>query len=90
VDALIEKALAATTRPQLVAALRALDRVLRFGHYAIPEWYQSSFRTAWHAGKFGQPEQMPLYYQPENWILSAWWALSPAAAASATSTTRAP
>ncbi|MBK9614719.1 MAG: ABC transporter substrate-binding protein [Uliginosibacterium sp.] len=90
VDALIEKALSATTRPQLVAALRALDRVLRFGHYAIPEWYQSSFRTAWHAGRFGQPETRPLYYQPENWILSAWWALTPVSTAGAASTTRAP
>lgn len=90
VDALIEKALAATTRPQLVAALRALDRVLRFGHYAIPEWYQSSFRTAWHSGKFGQPEKMPMYYQPENWILSAWWALRPASATRAATTARVP
>lgn len=75
VDALIEKALAATTRPQLIAALRALDRVLRFGHYAIPQWYINSFRTAWHSGKFGQPDTMPLYYQPESWLVSTWWAL---------------
>ncbi|GAB2894653.1 extracellular solute-binding protein [Uliginosibacterium flavum] len=75
VDALLDKTLAATTRPQLVAALRALDRVLRFGHYSLPQWYSNSFRVAWRSGKFGQPEVMPAYYQPEVWLTASWWAL---------------
>ncbi|MBS1208243.1 MAG: dppE [Proteobacteria bacterium] len=75
VDALLQKAIAAQTRPQLVAALRALDRVLRFGHYVIPQWYLNSFRVAWQANKFAHPEVMPLYYQPENWLQMTWWAL---------------
>lgn len=74
VDALLQKVLAAETRPQLVAALRALDRVLRHGHYVIPQWYMNSFRVAWQAGKFAQPEVQPLYYQPENWLQMTWWA----------------
>ncbi len=77
VDALIERALAARKRPELVAALRALDRVLRHGHYAVPHWYGSVHRIAWRAGRFERPRQLPRYYQPENWLLSSWWA-SPA------------
>ena len=73
VDALLDKAVGAQTRPQLVAALRALDRVLRHGHYVVPHWYGAVHRVAWRAGKFGRPEAMPLYYQPEAWVTSVWW-----------------
>jgi microcin C transport system substrate-binding protein len=73
VDALLEKVVAATTRPQLTASLRALDRVLRHGHYAVPHYYASTFRVAYRAGKFEQPAVAPDYYQPEAWIVSAWW-----------------
>jgi microcin C transport system substrate-binding protein len=83
VDTLVEKAIAAHTRPQLIAALRALDRVLRFGHYSIPQWYQSGFRVAWHNHKFGQPAVMPTYYQPESWLIEAWWSLPSSANAAA-------
>ena len=74
VDALLDKAVGAQTRPQLVAALRALDRVLRHGHYVVPHWYGAVHRVAWRAGKFGQPDVLPLYYQPEAWVTSVWWA----------------
>ena len=74
VDALLDKAVSAQTRPQLVAALRALDRVLRHGHYVVPHWYGAVHRVAWRAGKFGQPQTMPTYYQPEAWVTSVWWA----------------
>ena len=74
VDALLDRAVSAQTRPQLVAALRALDRVLRHGHYVVPHWYGAVHRVAWRAGKFGKPELMPLYYQPEAWVTSVWWA----------------
>jgi len=73
VDALLDKAIGAQTRPQLVAALRALDRVLRHGHYVVPHWYGAVHRVAWRAGKFGHPQVMPLYYQPEAWVTSVWW-----------------
>ena len=73
VDALLDKAVSAQTRPQLVAALRALDRVLRHGHYVVLHWYGAVHRVAWRAGKFGHPQVMPLYYQPEAWVTSVWW-----------------
>ena len=74
VDALLDKAVGAHTRAQLVSALRALDRVLRHGHYVVPHWYGAVHRVAWRAGKFGKPETLPLYYQPEAWVTSVWWA----------------
>jgi microcin C transport system substrate-binding protein len=77
VDALIDKVVSAQTRPQLVAAARALDRVLRHGHYTVPHWYGSVHRVAYRAGRFETPNITPRYYQPEGWILATWWA-SPA------------
>ena len=74
VDALLDRAVSAQTRPQLVAAVKALDRLLRHGHYAVPHWYGSVHRVAWRAGRFEQPAVTPRYYQPESWIQSVWWA----------------
>jgi microcin C transport system substrate-binding protein len=73
VDALVDEATAATTRPELVARLRALDRVLRFGHYFIPAWFSNSFRIAYRGGKFAEPAVLPRYFQPEGWVISTWW-----------------
>src|SRR5262249_53974480 len=42
VDALIEKIIDANSRPELVIACRALDRVLRASHYWIPHWNKAS------------------------------------------------
>ncbi|MFX8786241.1 ABC transporter substrate-binding protein, partial [Acinetobacter baumannii] len=47
VDALVEKALAATTREELTVAIRALDRVLMWGNYWIPSWYSGTHRLAY-------------------------------------------
>jgi microcin C transport system substrate-binding protein len=74
VDALLEQVVSAQTRPQLVARLRALDRVLRHGHYTVPHWYGGVHRVAWRAGRFEQPAVTPRYYQPEGWFTSVWWA----------------
>ena len=54
IDALIEKIIAAETRPELVTACRALDRVIRAGRYWIPHWYKASHWIAyWDV--FGRP-----------------------------------
>jgi len=65
--------ISAHKRPQLVAALRSLDRVLRHGHYAVHEWFSNTYRIAYRGGKFEQPKVMPQYYQPEEWVVSTWW-----------------
>jgi microcin C transport system substrate-binding protein len=74
VDALLENVTSAKTRPQLVTALRALDRVLRHGHYSVPHWYGGVHRVAWRNGRFELPAVMPRFYQPEGWASSTWWA----------------
>ena len=74
VDALLQKVTAASTRPQLVIAVRALDRVLRHGHYSVPHWYGGVHRVAWRNGRFEMPQRLPKYYQPEALATSTWWA----------------
>lgn len=74
VDALLEHVVSAKTRPQLVAATRALDRVLRHGYYTVPHWYGGVHRVAWRAGQFEHPANTPRYYQPEGWVTATWWA----------------
>ena len=60
VDALIERIIFADTRDELVAATRALDRVLLWNHFVVPQWTLFSERTArWD--RFGHPEHMPKY-----------------------------
>ena len=74
VDALLRKAVSARTRDDLVPALRALDRVLRHGHYVVPAWYSSRHRVAYRGGRFVLPTVIPRYYEPEGWALATWWA----------------
>ncbi|MGE8498096.1 MAG: extracellular solute-binding protein [Pseudomonas sp.] len=47
VDALLDKLLSAQTRDEQVAATRALDRVLLWQHYTIPNWYIDYHRLAY-------------------------------------------
>jgi microcin C transport system substrate-binding protein len=68
IDALIEKIIAAKTRPALVTAARALDRVIRSGYYWVPHWYKPSHWVAyWDV--FGRPPTNPRYSRgiPETW-----------------------
>jgi microcin C transport system substrate-binding protein len=72
VDALIQKVVYAPDRKHLVTAVHALDRVLLHGEYLVPNWFIASHRVAYW-DRFGIPKQLPLYYSPESWMLSAWW-----------------
>jgi microcin C transport system substrate-binding protein len=69
VDALIERILAAKSREQLEIASRALDRVLRAGHYWVPHWYKPSNSVAYW-DKFSRPETKPRF---DRGILDTWW-----------------
>jgi microcin C transport system substrate-binding protein len=60
-------------RPELVARLRALDRVLRHGHYVVPQFFSSTYRVSYRSGKFEQPKVPPQYYQAEDWVITTWW-----------------
>lgn len=60
VDALIEKVIFADDRATLIAATRALDRVLLAHDFVIPMYSASTYRTArWD--RFGHPENMPRF-----------------------------
>ncbi len=60
VDALIDAVIYAKNREDLVAATRALDRVLLFNHYVVPQWFIASERTArWN--RFGHPATLPAF-----------------------------
>jgi microcin C transport system substrate-binding protein len=60
VDAIIEKAILATSRNDLVAAIKALDRVLLWNHYVVPQWSYNNLRAA-HWDRFSHPEPLPKY-----------------------------
>jgi microcin C transport system substrate-binding protein len=77
VDQLLQKVVGATTRPDLGAALRALDRVLAHGHYSVPQYYGDAFLIGYRPAPFVLPATIPPYYQPDSWAFSTWWA-SPA------------
>ncbi|MBO6891808.1 MAG: ABC transporter substrate-binding protein [Roseibium sp.] len=69
IDALMDKALGAETRQQMVVAARALDRVLRSGHYWVPQWNKPIHTVAiWDM--FGFPAEPPRYAFP---IEDLWW-----------------
>ncbi len=79
IDTLIDRIIFAKDRAELVAATRALDRVLIWHHYVVPQWTYGKARTArWD--RFGRPDKMPVYGAsafPAIW----WWDAARAAKA---------
>ena len=68
VDELVDGVIAAPDRNSLVVRTRALDRVLLWGHYVVPNWYIGSDRIAYW-NKFGQPAVVP----KDGVQIDAWW-----------------
>jgi len=68
IDALIDAVIQAESRDALETAVKALDRVLLWGHYVIPHWQIQTYRIAYW-NKFGRPEIIP----PYGLDLYAWW-----------------
>jgi microcin C transport system substrate-binding protein len=60
IDALIEELIQAPDRASLVAHTRALDRVLQYGYYVIPNFHLAAFRVAYW-NKFRRPAVSPKY-----------------------------
>ncbi|MEL7274555.1 MAG: extracellular solute-binding protein [Pseudomonadota bacterium] len=69
IDALIERIIYAKDRAELVATTRALDRVLLFNYYTVPQWYLDKARVAYW-DKFGIPTPQPTYVGVD---LESWW-----------------
>ncbi|HEY6610196.1 MAG TPA: extracellular solute-binding protein [Pseudomonas sp.] len=69
IDALVEGLIGADSRQSLITHTRALDRVLLWGHYVIPNWHIKTWRVArWD--RFEHPAIAPLY----DIGLYTWWA----------------
>jgi microcin C transport system substrate-binding protein len=68
VDALIEQLIAAPTRTQLVFQTRALDRVLLWNHYMIPQYHAGIYRLAYW-DFFERPALAPKY----DAGFDTWW-----------------
>ena len=60
IDKLIERVIFTKDRADLVAATKALDRVLLWNFYVVPQWYYPFFRAAWW-DRFGRPSELPKY-----------------------------
>jgi microcin C transport system substrate-binding protein len=68
VDALIEDVIAAETREEMEARVRALDRVLRYKQIWVPNWYKGAYWVAyWDV--FGRPDAPPKYARGDSY----WW-----------------
>jgi len=68
IDTLIDKIIFAKNRTELVATTRALDRVLLWNQYVVPQWFSKGTRVArWN--RFGIPAKTPDYQLgfPETW-----------------------
>ena len=70
VDTLIGRVILAKTRQELVAATKALDRVLLWNHYVVPQWTYTKERTLrWN--RFGKPDHMPEFGAAD--FPAIWW-----------------
>ena len=70
IDKLIDRVIFTKDRDDLVAATRALDRVLLWNHYVVPQWNYPKVRTArWD--RFGRPTELPKYGL--SGFPSLWW-----------------
>lgn len=68
VDALVEKIITAPDRESLVNRSRALDRVLQWGFYVIPNWHVNYDRLAYNK-KLQRPKTSPKY----GYDINSWW-----------------
>lgn len=73
VDALIARMVDARTKPDFLAACRALDRVISHSHYLIPQWSATTHRMVYNAWRLERPTDMPPYAAGESWAIDTWW-----------------
>ena len=69
VDALIAKVVEAKSRAELVTTARALDRVLRAGHYWVPQWSKAEHNVAFW-DEFSRPKVKPRF---DEGVIDTWW-----------------
>lgn len=69
VDALVDRIIFATDRDDLVAATHALDRILLWNFYVVPQYYRSAVWLAYW-DKFKFPDKQPAYVGAD---IDSWW-----------------
>jgi microcin C transport system substrate-binding protein len=69
VDFLVNKITSATDKKSLIAATRALDRILLWNYYVIPQWHSRTHRVIYW-NKFGHPEKTPPF---SLGFIDTWW-----------------
>jgi microcin C transport system substrate-binding protein len=70
IDKLIDRVIFAKDRAELVAATKAMDRVLLWHQFVVPQWTYGKQRTArWD--RFGRPEKLPQY--AASAFPTIWW-----------------
>jgi microcin C transport system substrate-binding protein len=71
IDTLIDRIIFAKDRAELVAATKALDRVLMWNHFVVPQYTYNKIRAGrWD--RYGRPARLPKYAMsgfPTIW----WW-----------------
>lgn len=72
IDEMINQMLTSETREGLIAASRALDRILTSGRYVVPFWYSNVSRLA-HKSALNFPEALPIYGDWTGFLPDVWW-----------------
>jgi peptide/nickel transport system substrate-binding protein/microcin C transport system substrate-binding protein len=82
-DHLLKVMAEAATLEELRDAARALDRVIMWNHWQVPDLYASDEKASYW-NKFGMPARRPLFFTIDTasgfsaWPLETWWILDPA------------
>lgn len=69
VDFMVERLLKANSKKEQVTAAHALDRILQWNFYSVPQWYSRSHRVIYWS-KLGRPEITPPFALG---VVDTWW-----------------
>ena len=69
VDKLIEAVVAAETREEMAAGVRAMDRIMRRELFVVPTWYLANYWVAYY-DMYEHPAELPPYALGQ---LDFWW-----------------
>ena len=67
---MIDRVIFSKSRGELHAATQAMDRVLLWNHFVVPQWTYGKVRTArWD--RYGRPDPLPKYGM--SGFPTVWW-----------------
>ncbi|KLT72977.1 peptide ABC transporter substrate-binding protein [Neisseria arctica] len=72
IEALLPKFTGFTSREELTAAAKALDRVIRHQYILVPNWYSRQHRVIYR-NNLHIPENLPKYYSAMSLMLETGW-----------------